>query len=183
MEEDEKKLHNYIEGAYCRWVAYAKRYIRRSRLPMNACEVVNDVVCTLLERDSIKMSQMTDTPARGGTELDFFVMRVIKINIYSPRSPFRYRRGPRCVGNSLLDVPMDSEGVSGVTKDDLHSAVWCSLHELEAPDIAKKVFIWKFFDGNPISKWPGPEDRRVLYRAYGRIFKKIVVSVRCKIAH
>lgn len=178
--DNDNKLHVYITQAYRRWVDYARHYIQRSKLPIEASEVVDEVLCALLERDVERLERMLGVPAKGGTELDFFIMRIIKTSIYSPRSPFRYQRGQHCTGRLKYDVPMaETESDSG--HDEVCTLVWQMLPALDATELEKRVFIWKFFDGNPISKWPGPENKRMLYRAYNRIFRKIASEVRCKI--
>lgn len=179
---DNNKLYDYIENTYDRWVNYASHYIQRSKLPINPSEVVNDVLCTLLERDVKKLEHLLIQPAKGGTELDFFIMRIIKTSIYSPRSPFRYQRGQHCTchlnGNvSAMESNLDS------TATDIFSTAWIELTKMNVPEFEKKVFVWKFFDGNPISKWPGPESRRKLYHAYSRIFKQIVKAAKGKISY
>ena len=72
-------LNKYITTHYPQWVEYAAYHVRHSRLPIVPAEVVNDVLCTLLERDMAKLERLMNTRNKDGTELDFFVMRIIKI--------------------------------------------------------------------------------------------------------
>lgn len=167
------KLHDYVTGAYDRWVAYATRYIRRSRLPIDPIEVVNDVLCSLLERDADRLTQMMSRDAGRFTELDIFVMRVIKTSIYSPQSPFRYRfrRHGMCV---LSDNILATDDTPEWANIDGHELAQQTLLKLNTSEIERRVFVWKFLEGNRISKWPGPERKINLYRAYNRIVKKII---------
>lgn len=176
--EDREKLDGYISKAYDRWVDYAKCHVRISKLQIAPEEVVNDVLCVLLERDAEKMERLMNISGNGGTELDFFVMRVIKINIYSPRSHVRYRRGP------YFSASLDSQAHVMEPDNDpneVHNLVGQILFEMKLSAREREIFAWKFFDGIPLSKWPGVESRGELYDIYNRIRKEVFVRVRKKL--
>lgn len=64
-------LNRFITSHYPRWVEYAAYHVRMSRLPIDPAEVVNDVLCTLLERDTGKLERLMKTRNKDGRSGDF----------------------------------------------------------------------------------------------------------------
>lgn len=175
------ELNQYITIRYEHWVRYAKLHIRLSGLQIDPAEVVNEVLCSLLERNTDRLHRMMKARRDKATELDYFVMRVIKISIHSPRSPLRYRRGQHCTDNFdeyRVEKPQPDEAID---KNEIHELVGNILAEMNLPKRDVELFVWKFFDRKTISRWPGNEDRKDLYGIYNRIWKEIVRRVREKL--
>ena len=89
-------LNDYISKRYDRWLDYATYHCHASGLSIEPAEVLNDVLCGLLSRSPLRLEMLMQCARDGYTELDFFVLSIIKRNIISPRSSFRYKRGQHC---------------------------------------------------------------------------------------
>lgn len=180
---EQKNLNEYITEAYARWVEYAYFHVRQTGLQINPSEVVNDILCSFLERDTSKLERMVNTPANGATELDFFILRFIKISIHFPHSSFRYQRGQHCttsLSEDLLNMPDET---TSNDKDEIHLMIWNALGEIEASITAKQIFIWKFFDGNSLSQWPGRENKKFVYRSYHDVLIAVIRQIKVKLIH
>lgn len=176
--ENTNNLHEYIAHAYGRWVEYAAYHVRQSRLPIDPAEVVNDVLCTLLERNASKLERLMNVRNKDGTELDFFVMRIIKISIYSPRSPFRYQRGQHCTDrleDSIRTIPVLAPEFD---QEDAYQQVKRTFDELQLSELSKRIFAWRVFEGKPFAEWPGAESQKFLYDTFNRVLLIISAKIR-----
>lgn len=173
-------LNTFITTHYPQWVEYAAYHVRQSRLPIDPTEVVNDVLCTLLERDTAKLKRLMNARNKDGTELDFFVMRIIKISIHSPRSPFRYQRGQHCTDrleDSIRTIPVLAPEFD---QEDAYQQVKRVLDGLQLSELSKRIFVWRLFEGRPFAEWPGAESQKFLYDTFNRILLIISAKIRRK---
>ena len=173
-------LNTFITTNYPRWVKYAAYHIRLSRLPIDPAEVVNDVLCTLLVRDVLKLERLMKSRIKDVTELDFFVLRIIKVSIYSPRSPFRYQRGQHCTDRLENSIRTLSITVSEFEEEDAYTQVKQVFDSLQLSELSKRIFSWRVFDGKPFSEWPGTESKKFLYDTFNRILLIISAKIRRK---
>lgn len=175
-----KPLDTFITAHYAQWVEYAAYHVRQSRLAIEPAEVVNDVLCTLLERDVAKLERLMNARNKDGTELDFFVMRIIKISVHSPRSPFRYQRGQHCTDrleDSIRTIPVLAPEFD---QEDAYRQVKQVLEELQLSELSKRIFAWRVIEGKPFAEWPGKESQKFLYDTFNRILLIISAKIRRK---
>lgn len=178
--ENKNRLYDYIAHAYPRWVEYASYHVRQSRLAIDPAEVVNDVLCMLLERDRPKLERMIKDRSRERTELDFYVMRIVKISIHSPRSPFRYQRGQHCtvrLDEGCRPLPVAAPEFD---QEDAYTQVRQVFDTLQVSELSKRIFAWRVFEGKSFAEWPGPESQKLLYDTFNRILLIISAKIRRK---
>ena len=173
-------LNKYITTHYPQWVEYAAYHVRHSRLPIVPAEVVNDVLCPLLERDMAKLERLMNARNKDGTELDFFVMRIIKISIHSPRSPFRYQRGQHCTDRLEDSIRTLMVPTPDFDQDDAYMQVRQVFDTLQVSELSKRIFAWRFFEGKSFAEWPGAESQKFLYDTFNRILLIISAKIRRK---
>lgn len=173
-------LNNFITTHYPQWVEYASWHIRHSRLLIDPAEVVNDILCTLLERDRQKLKRLMNARNKDGTELDFFVMRIIKISIHSPRSPFRYQRGQHCTDRLEDNIRTLSDEAPEFDQEDAYMQVRQVFDALQLSALSKRIFAWRFWEGKPFAEWSGPESQKFLYDTFNRILLIISAKIRRK---
>lgn len=173
-------LNTFITSHYPRWVEYATYHVRQSRLPVDPAEVVNDVLCTLLERDVAKLERLMNARNKDGTELDFFVMRIIKISIHSPRSPFRYQRGQTQTDRLEDNIRTLSAEAPEFDQVDAYMQVRQVFDTLQVSGLSKRIFVWRFFEGKSFAEWPGAESQKFLYDTFNRILLIISAKIRRK---
>lgn len=122
-------------------------------------------------------------PATGTPSSDFFVLSIVKRNIISPRSSFRYKQAQHCTYSVDWsdEHPEPRVDIDDLNLDECYQIVSDTLDELELPKRDRIIFEWKFFDGRPYSEWNGPESQKVLYNKFNKIFFALSSKIREKI--
>lgn len=172
------EINQYIEKRYARWLDYASYHCSLANMLDEANDVLNEVIVNLLEKDEKKVLKMYNIVKNGYRELDFFVLRMIKLNIYSPTSPYqnKYKKVSGSeVEFSRLNIPDE------VYEDDDKPArilAQCNqvreiFENLNLSEKAKRIFHHRFFMGLSFSCWEGPESKNELYDTYNRIMDLI----------
>lgn len=85
------EINEYITKRYDRWLDYAEYHCSHAGIPDEANDVLNEVLCSLLAKDQTFITRLLHSKKNGYTELDFFVLRMIKLNACSPTSPYQSR--------------------------------------------------------------------------------------------
>ena len=93
-------VHESITARYHRWLDYAAYLFPGSGIEGEPGDLLGEVLCMLLEKEDAKLLALASTRKGIYTELDFYVLKMIKTNITSPTSPYRYR---------YRHVPVDTE--------------------------------------------------------------------------
>lgn len=169
------KIDNYISKRYERWLDYASYHCTQAGIPDESHDVLNEVLCSLLQKDSHKLEFMLDAKKNGYTELDFFVLRMIKLNATSNTSPYRNRYKSIPSDNNVDYNCLDIEDVQ--EKDEDKSAhILERMHQvrdvfesLNLSLLARRVFEFRFFQDNNFADWTGPETLKRLYEIYNGV--------------
>lgn len=173
-------LNKYIEKRYDRWLDYAKYHCSLAGMTSEAIDVLNEVMCMLLQKDPEYISRLMDSKQGQYTELDFYILQMIKLNITSDTSPYRHKYKPIPVDDNVdwrrLNIIDDQEEVPDKNEyiRDRLQEVREVLDSLEISESAIRIFTWKFFAGESFADWPGPESKKELYEIYKRVFKTIL---------
>lgn len=175
-----KQLEKYITAHYYQWVEYALIHIRLSRQNFTPEEVVNDVLCVLISRDTDRMELLMSRKTITGTELDYFLKRIIKITIQSPRSLFRFKRGQHCLDHFNDGFQNLPEVVPDFDYDRAYLIVRKVFDDLEISTLSKRIFAWRFFEGRSFSEWQGRESKKYLYETFNRVMLIISSKIRKK---
>ena len=177
-------VNNYITKRYERWLDYSLYHCGLAGTSDEATDVLNEVICSLLQKKSRLLDKLLETKRNGYTELDFFVLKMIKLNATSPTSPYRskYRSLPSDdnVDYTKLDIEDTKEEI--VDKNELllsrFHKVQAVLEELDLSPLARRIFEFRFLEDANFSDWPGKESLKQLYEIYNKvqelIRKKIV---------
>ncbi len=169
----------YIEKRYPRWLDYSRYHCSHANILDQANDVLNEVLVALLEKDEKKVLRMYNTKKSGYRELDFFVLRMIKLNIYSPTSPYQNKYKPL---NAIIDIDFCRLNIPDheYEEDDKPALILAQFNqvrkifeELNLSDKAKRIFSHRFFYGLPFSQWEGPEKPKELYETYNKVAKLI----------
>lgn len=169
------EINNYIAKRYDRWLDYAKYYCNLVGIPDEANDVLNEVLCSLLAKNRTYLLGMLHSRKNGHTELDFFVLKMIKLNVTSPTSPYqnKYKSAPADdnVDYTCLEVE-DTAGEeldrSGEILEQMH-LVRKTLDELDLSPLARRVFEFRFFQGGNFNDWEGKETHKQLYEIYNKV--------------
>ncbi len=168
-------VNNYIAKRYDRWLDYASYHCSLVGISDEAHDVLNEVLCSLLQKSDRLLEKLLSTKKNGYTELDFFVLRMIKLNVTSPTSPYqsKYKRIPADNNADysrmdIEDVPDNEIDTPGITLERMHQ-VREVFESLDLSPLAKRVFEFHFFQDNNFSEWVGPESPKQLYEMYNSI--------------
>ena len=168
-------VNNYITKRYERWLDYSLYHWGLAGISDEATDVLNEVICSLLQKQSKLLDKLLDTKKNGYTELDFFVLKMIKLNASSPTSQYRSRYKPLPVDDNvdysrldIEDIPGDSVDRNAEILDRLH-LVRDTFESLELGDLAAQVFEFHFFQDGNFSEWEGPETLKQLYEIYNGV--------------
>lgn len=173
-------IDKYIEKAYSRWLDYSKYHCSCAGIEDEAIDVLNEVLCDLLQKPAEKLLSLLNKKSGQYTELDFFVLRMIKLNATSPTSPYRHRYRSLPVDGSVDYTHLEIEDHE--EDDDIDrpaeilektNTVRKILDDLSLSDKARRVFCFRFFEGERFCDWPGSETEKELFDAYYKVVSLI----------
>lgn len=178
------EVNRYIERRYGRWLDYSKYHCSLADIPDEAADVLNEVILSLLEKDEKKILKMYNSTKDGHRELDFFVLRMIKLNAHSPTSPYQNKYKKRPFGSDIefsrLNIPdehyEDDDKPARILAQ--YNLVREVFENLNIPAKERRIFHHRFFMGLSFSCWEGAESKNELYRAYNRV----LILIKQKIA-
>lgn len=169
------EIEKYINKRYARWNDYATYHCTQAGMPDECTDVLNEVLVSLLNKNEDDLLKLLNSKKNQYTELDFYVLRMIKFNATSNTAPYRARYKPlpvdRNVDYNQLDI------IDEVTENDDNSAYiydrMTDLREL-IDDLylgpnAMAIFEFKFFQDGDFKEWTGPETLKELYAIYSNI--------------
>jgi len=172
------EINNYIEKRYGRWLDYSNYHCTQAGIADESIDVLNEVIVALLQKDDCKLINLMNSKKCQYTELDFYVLRMIKLNVYSVTSPYQRKYRPMPSANidirrlNIEDVT-DSEVDTPAIILKQFEQVRLAFETLNLSDKAKRVFEHRFFCDLPFSEWEGPESRKELYETYSKVIQLI----------
>lgn len=168
-------VNNYITKRYERWLDYSSYHCGLTGIPDEAKDVLNEVLCSLLQKNDRLLNKLLETKKNGYTELDFFVLKMIKLNASSQTSQYqsKYRKIPvddnvDCTRLDIVDLPDESEDKNIVILERMH-LVREIFENLDLGALAARVFEFHFFQDGNFSEWEGPETLKQLYEIYNGV--------------
>lgn len=171
-------VNNYITKRYGRWLDYSSYHCNLSGIPGEGTDVLNEVLCSLLAKDGAQLDRLLQSKKEGYTELDFFVLRMIKLNACSLTSPYRSRYRSLPADINVDYTRLDIEDVVEECEDgeqllDRFHQVREAFEYLDLSDLASKVFEFRFFQDQNFSDWTGNETLKELYEIYNGVQEMI----------
>jgi len=156
-------IREYISERYCRWRDYAVFHATLAGMPDDADDILNEVILNLLEKDQNRIRAMLNRKKDGYRELDFFVLRMIKLNAHSKTSPWYYKIRGLPIDKNIdpWSIEIEDSNQEGPDMVEKRLNLWRKAREvlevLDVPDINKRIFSWKVFANFSLNSWPGPE--------------------------
>ena len=83
-------LNKYIEKRYDRWLDYAKYHCSLAGMSSEAIDVLNEVMCMLLQKPLEHLSRLMEAKQGKYTELDWYILQMIKLNVTSDMTFLSY---------------------------------------------------------------------------------------------
>lgn len=182
-----KEIEQYITKRYERWVDYAKYHCSQAGIPDDALDVMHEVMLSLLGKDENFLMKLYNIKKGQYRELDFFILRMIKLNATSNTSPYRFRfkNAPidSNVDYSILEIIDESDDEFDIAGNILNqmNKVRELIQTLNIDKHAIEIFEFKFFNDGNFKEWTGPESMKELYEIYGKTKKLITLKLNGKI--
>lgn len=174
-----KKINEYITKRYQRWLDYATYHCTQAGMPDESVDVLNEVLLSLLQKPETQLLKLLEAKKNQYTELDFYVLRMIKFNATSPTAPYlaRYKPMPvdKNVDFSLLDIEdTQTEEIdrAAYILDRMHE-IRKVIEELGFSEKSMAIFEYRFFQDGAFKKWDGDESVKELYDTYSRIISVV----------
>lgn len=173
-------VNKYIEKRYDRWLDYAKYHTSLAGIGDEARDVLNEVLAMLLEKPEAETERMLGSKQGKYTELDFYILQMIKLNATSDTSPYRHKYKPIPVDDNvdwcrlnIVNEEDEEEDRKQYMLDRFHE-VREIIESLGLSEKAIKIFTWKFFAGESFADWPGKERKKELYMIYRDVLGAIM---------
>ena len=173
-------VNNYITKRYERWLDYAKYHCSLAGMSDEAVDVLNEVLCMLLNKDTKYLESLIEVRKNGYTDLDFYILQMIKINITSPTSPYQHKYRQVSVDTEANLSRLDVADVAECDNDKDPDEILDRMHKvrnifesLNLSKQAKMIFTFRFFADEPFSEWPGQESKKDLYGIYNSVIELI----------
>jgi hypothetical protein len=176
-----EEINKYIQKRYDRWLDYASYHCSCAGIGDEAIDVLNEVLLDLLQKDDVKLLGMLNKKSGQYTELDYFILRMIKLNATSNTAPYRHKYKPIPVDENVNFADIELEDTE---YDDAYERRQDEI--LEQMNKVRKIlkssfleprmrliFEWRFLHGFKYVDWPGEESEKQLFDIYYKIIDSI----------
>ena len=171
-----ESVKQYAAARYPRWKEYSVYHCSQAGIEDEATDVLNEVMLSLLEKDMDVLERLYSARQGQYTQLDYYVLQMVKLNVHSSTSPYqhKYKRLPvdREVNFQrlqVIDEPYEEIDKPGIILKQMRLVRWI-FTGLDLTEFERRVFNFRFFEGNALNpEWPWPESRKQRYETYQRI--------------
>lgn len=173
----DKQIDNYIKKRYERWLDYSTYHCTAAGMPTESVDVLNEVLLSLLQKSEEKLLSLLNAKKNQYTELDFYVLRMIKLNATSDTSPYRAKykgiQADENVDFTLMDIEdySDDEPDRAAYILQRMTEIRSLIEEMGFSPKAMAIFEFRFFQDGEFKKWDGDENIKELYDIYSRIIR------------
>jgi len=174
------EINNYIKKRYPRWLDYAEYHTSQAGLKGESVDVLNEVLLSLLNKDEECILNMLHSKKGKYCELDFFILRMIKMNSTSVTAPYLAKNKPIPVDRNVDLMNLDLEDVKEQEIDksqeflDNYQTVCKIVDRLDLTKPEKQAFNSLFVMPESMSDYDN-RTKKVFYTYYASI--RTVVSV------
>ena len=176
------EINLYITKRYERWADYSNYHCTQAGIADESIDVLNEVIVALLQKEDYKLTNLMNSKKCHYTELDFYVLRMIKLNIYSATSPYQSKYRPMPSSNidirrlNIEDIIESDEDIPARVLEQFE-LVREAFESLNLSPKAKRIFEFKFFQDQPFCEWPGTETKKQLYETYSQVVNLIRAKI------
>ena len=178
-------IGNYISLRYERWLDYSRFKCSQAGLEGEEVDVLNTVLLDILQKDEkLLIDLYKKKRKRKGieyTELDFFILKTLELNITSVTAPYRAKRKVIPRGDTDLrklkiaeKIDTDEEDIPALMLKQFRLINWV-LKGLDLTEPERRIFEFKYLLGNRLSssEWIGPESIKTRYATYHSVLSAI----------
>lgn len=167
-------VRSYITKRYERWLDYSKYHCAMQGMAGEEVDLLNEVMINLLEKSEEKLLGLYNKKHKQYRELDYFVLRMIKMNATSDTAPYRHRYKPLPVDANINYSQLEVEDLEDDEEDRageifkktriIHEAIEDIEPYTDPLDI--EAFFFRNFDGEPGDKWKENNAKKCYERSY-----------------
>lgn len=179
-----QEINNYIQKRYARWLDYATYHCTLAGMVDESADVLNEVLLSLLQKREVMLMNLLQAKKNQYTELDFYVLRMIKLNCTSDTSPYRAKyksfQADENIDSSLIEIEDredDEPDRAEYILDRMHQ-IREMIEEMGFSQQAMAVFEFRFFQDGVFKEWDGDENIKELYDLYSRIVQVLKQKIK-----
>jgi len=168
-------INTYISKGYTRFLDYATFHSYHAHIPDEANDILNTVLLDVLQKDIKTLERLYLKRNGQNRELDFFILKMIKLNCYSLTSPYRYKSKDQNredhIDLSRLRLFVEDDDTidrPGIVLKQMRLIRWV-LSGLDLTELERTVYNYYFIEGQAFCDWPGIENKPSLYRIYNYV--------------
>jgi len=169
------EINKYITKRYHRWLDYARYHCTQCGIADEAEDVLNEVCLSLLKKSEKCLEKLMSAKSGQYTELDYYVLRMIKLNASSPTSPYKSKYKAMPVDLNVDFRVLEIEDCSD-EEPDRSAYILERMHEIRGTieemgfsERAMSVFEFRFFQDGVFKEWDGDDNIKELYDLYSQI--------------
>ncbi|HRX12791.1 MAG TPA: hypothetical protein P5210_14115 [Draconibacterium sp.] len=168
----------YVSNRYPRYLDYAKYHAEHAKIPGEAGDVLNEVLLSLFSKDFEFLAKLYSTQRNGYTDLDFFILQMLKLNCHSLTSPYRHKNrlipADRNINYQKLNIADEQDEQIDNAEITLKQfrLVRFIFERLELTELERKVFEHAF-----ILHLTQPEFTETAKNMYYRTYKLVKESI------
>ena len=179
------ELDQYITIRYPRWLDYAAFHATLARFPDLSVDVLHTVLLNICEKPEDKLLSLYQRKKEGYTELDYYILKMIKLNCHSKTSPFRFRFFERVPVDLNVDPWQDfhclnTKDLEYNLEDDLFANGYLSdlrllrlaIERSDLLPLEKELINWKLLNSENIKSYPHSSESS-LYGSFNRGRQKV----------
>ena len=175
-----KTINNYVNERYENWLDYAKYQAVKNNIG-DAPELLNTVILEVLsENSNDRIEEMMNDKNNKGSQLDFFILYMLRLNASSPTSRFRYKSRYEKIDYDVdiaeCNYVMNTEDGSGFDIEEKLKILKKILLQIDLPKSYIELFNYKFHGGN-LRNWKDSYSLKHRYSIYNKVVEAIKVKI------
>ncbi len=168
----EREIQIYLEQHYKQWLSYARFHCRHIQFIDEPADLLHEVLICLLTTNKVLIPKLyCHKEENGERALHKYVLKMIKLNVYSPSSPYQRKlKAERLELTSLQKVKQDTNYLAA-RYDELKQR----MQRLHLTEDEQRLMLWRL-GGESLQSFPTKMPRHKVYRQFARVFNKLAVK-------
>ncbi len=173
---------DYIQERYHRWLDFSDYHCGTHKMQDEAIDVLNEVLYSLLKKDETWLFQMCNKSQGGYKALDFYVLRMIKLNIISPTSPYQSKYKNRFNSSKIDRINFSTHNIVDKIEDvhdyaaehlKHHRLIIYVFKRLRLTDLEFNIFEHCFLNDESLNTFSSSSSKQQCRNAYNTVIKVI----------
>lgn len=164
-----KEIYDYTQSQYDKWLEITRRICQYYHAKDEAEDFLNEILVSVLQKDENKIIKLLHKKNEVYTDLDYYIIKMIKLNICSPKAPFQQKYGKN-IPPINTSIPLHSLQVYDQDENDIDriNLIWNIFNKLDISDFDRDIFRFCYVENKKFTAWAGPES---LCKLYGHLHK------------